>query len=606
MNYNILDLFSGAGGFSKGFDSISGFQTVIGTDYNKEALDTFKLNFPQADIIYGDISTETVKKEIIELSKKRKVNMIIGGPPCQGFSNKGKQLGLDDPRNFLFLEYLDIVKKISPDIFIIENVKAMLTASKGYFLNLIKEKIKELGYNIDYGVLVASDFGVPQKRERAIIIACKSQVLKLPQKKEYKLTTVRDAISDLNYLESGEGFDKALYKYSPQSTYQSLMRKNSDGNLYNHVATTHSHLALSKLKMIPPEKGKEYLPKELIGKQQFKTTWGRLKWDEPSPTIDTRFDTPSNGTNSHPVLNRSITPREAARIQSFPDDFIFTGKKTHITKQIGNAVPPLLASEIALSIKEQLNYPKKNIEPTNKKNQILVENNFKIYNADAYKIFPLLKKENLQINHIITDPPYNISQKNNFQTMQTANRKGLDFGEWDKEFDLYGWIPLYGQLIKKGGSFIIFTSYKFISYIIDTLEKNDFIVKDILKWIKSNPMPRNTNRRYVLDTEFAIWAVKPGDKWVFNKPKNTPYIRSEFRTPVVSGKEKTKHPTQKSKTLLINIIEIHSNSGDIILDPFMGSGTTGVAALESNRKFIGIELSKEYFDIAEKRISKYK
>lgn len=280
--------------------------------------------------------------------------MIIGGPPCQGFSLKGKNLGLDDPRNFLFLEYVDVVKRLKPQIFIIENVKNLLNAEKGYFIKQIYEKFESLGYTLNHGILNAYDFGVPQTRERTIIIGRLGKIgIPLPKPLDVLKTTVRDAISDLSYLESGEGADVSDYKNSPQSEYQKLLRKNST-KLYNHKATNHSAFALEKLKMIPPEGDKSFMPKELYGKQQFSTTWSRLQWDKPSPTIDTRFDTPSNGRNSHPVLNRSITPREAARIQSFPDTFIFYGNKCSICKQIGNAVPPFLAKAIGEGIKEFL------------------------------------------------------------------------------------------------------------------------------------------------------------------------------------------------------------------------------------------------------------
>lgn len=355
MDFKILDLFSGAGGLSKGFSMVNGFEPVVATDFNAQALETYSHNFPNADVIYGDILSNDIKEKIYNLSTERKVNMIIGGPPCQGFSNKGKKLGLKDPRNYLFLEYLDMVQKIKPEIFVIENVKSMITASKGYFIGEIKKRIKNMGYQMNLSILTASDFGVPQKRQRAIIIAFKqNKIPKMPIPNHGKKMTVKDAISDLNYLNAGEGKFEQEYKISPQSEYQKLMRRHST-KLYNHSATNHSDLALYKLSLIPPEKGKEYLPKELLGNQKFKTTWGRLRWSYQSPTIDTRFDTPSNGTNSHPVLNRAITPREAARIQSFPDDFIFLGKKTYITKQIGNAVPPLLAKAIAETIKKQVN-----------------------------------------------------------------------------------------------------------------------------------------------------------------------------------------------------------------------------------------------------------
>lgn len=354
MSYRILDLFSGAGGLSKGMDMIDGFTTVIANDYNFSALETFKKNFPKTEVVYGDIGDQKVKQTIFKLAKEKKVNMIIGGPPCQGFSNKGKKLGLKDPRNFLFLEYLDLVERIQPEVFVIENVKTMLTASNGFFIKEIETNILKLGYKMTYGVLNASDFGVPQNRQRAIIIAFKDKIPQLPKPFNIDKQSVRDAISDLSFLNAGEGEFEQEYLLSPQTKYQKYLRRNSK-KLYNHQATNHSELALYKLSLIPPEKGKEYLPDHLKGKQLFKTTWGRLKWDSQSPTIDTRFDTPSNGTNSHPYLDRAITPREAARLQSFPDDFIFIGKKTEITKQIGNAVPPLLSLAIAKSIKEQRN-----------------------------------------------------------------------------------------------------------------------------------------------------------------------------------------------------------------------------------------------------------
>ena len=230
----------------------------------------------------------------------------------------------------------------------------------------------------------------------------------------------------------------------------------------------------------------------------------------------------------------------------------------------------------------------------------------KIYNGDAYKIINDLVKDKLIVNHIITDPPYNISKKNNFGTMKNP-RTGVDFGEWDEgKFDLYSWIPLYASLLDKNGSMIIFCSYRYISYLIDVLEKeSDMEVKDIIVWQKTNPMPRNIERRYVQDMEFAIWAVKKRAKWIFNKPKNTSYLRAIYSTSVVHGNEKNGHPTQKGLKLMSDIISVHTNKNDIILDPFMGSGSTGEAACELNRRFIGIELEKKYFDIAKQRIKKY-
>lgn len=231
-------------------------------------------------------------------------------------------------------------------------------------------------------------------------------------------------------------------------------------------------------------------------------------------------------------------------------------------------------------------------------------NKLEIYNADAHEKVRELIDAGVIVDHIITDPPYNISKDNNFNTMKNP-RTGVDFGNWDRgEFDLYSWVPKYAKLLNKNGSMIIFCSYRFISYIIDALESAEagMVAKDILVWQKSNPMPRNTDRRYVQDMEFAIWAVKKNAKWIFNKPVDKPYLRAMFTTSLVSGGEKLGHPTQKSLRLMEDIIVIHTNPDELILDPFMGSGSTGEAALRCGRRFLGIEFDKEYFEMARKRL----
>lgn len=351
--FRILDLFCGAGGFSYGMEKNPHFKTVVALDNDPFVGVTFKRNMPDCDVVIGDITETSIHESILEKSRAHGVNMIIGGPPCQGYSNKGKKLGLKDPRNFLFREYLSFVKALAPDVFVIENVKALLSTSSGWFRDEIVRTIGELGYNVQYGVLLASNFGVPQNRERAIFICSKGKEISMPEPTVNKPTTVREAISDLAYLESGEGAFEQPYIKEAESDYQRLMRAQGFV-LYNHMASKHKQVAIDKLKMIPAEKGKEYLPSELLGKQKFRTTWGRLKWDEPSPTIDTRFDAASNGTNNHPFLNRAITPREAARIQSFDDQFVFCGSKVHVRKQIGNAVPPLMAKAIADKIYNEI------------------------------------------------------------------------------------------------------------------------------------------------------------------------------------------------------------------------------------------------------------
>lgn len=591
--FRVLDLFCGAGGISAGLEKLENFKTLVANDFNEQALKTFCFNHPQAKVIYGDITKQEIKNEIEKLAKKYDVNMIVGGPPCQGFSNKGKKLGLADERNFLFLEYIEMVRRIRPSIFIIENVKNLVSCVGGYFINEIVSTFEEMGYFVEYKVLNALNFGVPQNRERAIIIGSTEFKFDFSDllNQSYERVNVRDAISDLAYLNSAQGKEISSYENKADSEYQ-RQRRNSN-TLYNHIATKHSKLALEKLAQIPPEGTKEDLPKELWGKQKFKTTWSRLRWDEPSPTIDTRFDTPSNGKNSHPCLNRAITPREAARLQSFDDSYRFLGNKTEICKQIGNAVPPLLSYAIGKSILRQSSFYFKKF---NIKDGV-------IFNADSMLAFAYFAKKGIKFDHIITDPPYSISQKNNFSTMKNAKRVGVDFGEWDWDFNQRAWIKKYSELLKDGGSIIIFCSYKNISFIARELENLGFFVKDFLQWKKTNPMPRNINRRYVQDSEFAIWAVKGKAKWVFNKPADVPYLRSCFITPVVSGPQRTAHPTQKSLKLMSEIIKIHTNKGELILDPFMGSGTTGLACLLNDRKFIGIELSEQYFEIAKNRLS---
>ncbi len=207
-----------------------------------------------------------------------------------------------------------------------------------------------------------------------------------------------------------------------------------------------------------------------------------------------------------------------------------------------------------------------------------------------------------KVSHIITDPPYAISATNQFHTMKNP-RKGVDFGEWDKNFDPALWLDLAYPLLEKNGSMVIFCSYKFISHITNKIESLGGVVKDILVWQKSNPMPRNINRRYVQDMEFAIWAVKSkSSKWVFHKG-NVTYRRGFFQTPTLLGKERTPHPTQKPLALMQEIINIHTDANDVVFDPFMGVGSTGVACLRENRHFIGVEKETQWFDIAQNRLS---
>lgn len=227
---------------------------------------------------------------------------------------------------------------------------------------------------------------------------------------------------------------------------------------------------------------------------------------------------------------------------------------------------------------------------------------FELYHGNCLDQMKKLNAEQRIVQHIITDPPYAISAENQFHTMKNP-RKGVDFGEWDWDFDPAKWLEYAFPILNKHGSLIIFCSYKYISHICNKIEQLGGIVKDVLVWQKANPMPRNINRRYVQDMEFAIWAVKSKQsKWVFNKPKNVPYQRAFFQTPTLLGKERTAHPTQKPVALMRQIIELHTNPNDLIFDPFMGVGSTGVAALGCQRQFMGCEQDKQWFELAKQRL----
>ena len=346
MKPSVIDLFAGVGGLSLGFEK-QGFDVLIANEYDESIADAYSKNHKGTKMIVGDITSLDLKETFGSYAGK--VDVVIGGPPCQGFSQKGQRNTIHDERNFLFKYYVAVVELVKPRYFVMENVPNLLTAENGYFFREIEELFNKMGYSLEHGVLNAADYGVPQNRRRAIIIGkLNGDAPKLPAPKDEKVT-IWDAISDLAYLESGEGTDVQEYKNAPESEYQKRLRGNATV-LYNHVATKHSPIALERLAMIPPNAGKEVLPKEHITKSIYSGTWTRMRTDEISVTITTRFDTPSSGKFTHPYLDRAITVREAARIQSFPDDFQFTGNKGSQMKQVGNAVPPLLAAAIATVI----------------------------------------------------------------------------------------------------------------------------------------------------------------------------------------------------------------------------------------------------------------
>lgn len=351
MKPTVIDLFAGVGGLSLGFE-MAGFEVALANEFDPSIAEAYEKNRPGTKMIVEDITALPVDETFGPYEGK--VTAIIGGPPCQGFSQKGSRKSINDPRNFLFRYYFEVVKRVKPKYFVIENVPNLLTTEGGYFKGEIIELFSGIGYAVSCGVLCAADFGVPQDRRRTCILGKlgATEPISLPKPNGVH-TTVWDAISDLSYLESGEGTEEQGYRCVPQSDYQRMLRAGSD-ELCNHVATRHSKVTLERLEMIAPECGKEMLPEEHHTKSIYSGTWCRMKKDGIAKTITTRYDTPSSGEFTHPYLNRAITTREAARIQSFPDTFHFYGSKSSQMKQVGNAVPPLLGKAIAERILDDM------------------------------------------------------------------------------------------------------------------------------------------------------------------------------------------------------------------------------------------------------------
>lgn len=222
-------------------------------------------------------------------------------------------------------------------------------------------------------------------------------------------------------------------------------------------------------------------------------------------------------------------------------------------------------------------------------------------NCDYKELVDKMIEDKTFVDLILTDPPYCVSR--NYQLgFSNMGRSGMNYGDWDYGFDQKEWIKKCAPLVKKGGSIIIFNDWKNFSYLVEELEDQGFVIKDLLRWEKTNPMPRNVNSRYLTDCEMAIWAVKGTKKWTFNKPSNVPYLKPVFKTGIVPGGKKRIHPTQKHLSVMEEIIKIHSNQGDLIFDPFSGSGTVALACKKLGRNFIGSEIDLNYYKKAIERL----
>lgn len=347
MQYGFIDLFCGCGGFTQGFKQ-AGYSPLVGIDMWEDATVTYQANFPQSKTINEDITKVTVERLFEEAAiNASQVSVIIGGPPCQGFSVSGKRL-IDDPRNVLYKSFVEMVGKIRPKAFVMENVPGLVSMAKGAVRDAVIEDFASRGYNVTWKILSADDFGVPQHRRRVFFVGLNKDcfgdtefVFPTPTTAKEKVTC-RDAISDLDFISDEIPLpDETSYALPPLTEYQAKMRAGSNV-LWNHVATIHNQRTKEIIAMVPDGGNYESLPRELWQTRKVHIAWTRMDSTRPCFTIDT-----GHNHHFHYSANRVPTARESARIQSFPDTFRLYGIKTSQLKQVGNAVPPLLAQAIA-------------------------------------------------------------------------------------------------------------------------------------------------------------------------------------------------------------------------------------------------------------------
>lgn len=343
---NAIDLFAGCGGLSKGFMD-AGFEIIVGVDNDQAALNTFKLNHNGAVAMNADLSKQETFDEIKRIAGDRSIDVIIAGPPCQGFSLTGPR-NFDDERNKLYLAVFEVVKQYNPKAFIIENVPGMATLYEGQIKDEILRRFDALGYNVECKILCAADYGVPQLRRRLIFMGIRKDLgvpsFPVPTFTPDTYRTCKDALSDLPSRENEYGEETDVYTAAPTSEYQKLMRGNCEV-LHNHVASKHSQMVQDTIALVPEGGNYKDLPAGWGESRKFHVAWTRYHGDRPSNTIDT-----GHRNHFHYKYNRVPTVREAARLQSFPDDFIFTGTRTQQNRQVGNAVPPLLGYALGKAI----------------------------------------------------------------------------------------------------------------------------------------------------------------------------------------------------------------------------------------------------------------
>jgi len=347
----VVEAFCGCGGTSLGFE-LAGYEVALGIDIHAPSIETFRKNHPNSFAMLGDVK-KINPKDIKKLLGSKRIDVLIGGVPCQGFSLNNRKRHENDERNFLYLEFLKLIKELNPRAVVLENVSGLKSTANGKFVDAIKKGIEDSGdYKVTHKLLFAPDYGVPQKRERLVFVGLSEdinqefdfdKIVKThgPTTKT-PYTTIKDAIGDLISLKPGE--EKNEYAKEPFSEYQKLMRKNMRGkSLENHKAPNHPEDTIKKIANTPP--GRPMYPKF---KQRIRLAWDILSPTQVSGGIRPQFQF------GHPEDIRGLSIRERCRIQSFPDNFIVKGGTVQGRVQTGNAVPPLLAKAIAQALLKYL------------------------------------------------------------------------------------------------------------------------------------------------------------------------------------------------------------------------------------------------------------
>lgn len=360
-----IDVFCGAGGLSYGF-KLAGFRIAAAVDFDAVAVETYRRQHPDTKLFVKDI--RRVRGKQLLAAAGGRCDLLIGAPSCQGFSTHGRR-DPNDPRNYLFREFVRLVRELRPAWVVMENVKGLLTYEKGRYRDEIHRSFKRAGYRVESRVLRSADYGVPQLRERLIFIATRTKepiTFPVPTHAPRELAeaaglrpyvTVGEALGDLNVIgDSGESW---AYKSKPTNDFQRYVRRDRPRALSFHRARPVSKLAFGIIRRVPQGAGLRAIPPRFLAarfrrmrttkrgrlRRDCTTLYYRLSWNRPSYTITCYFTNVSSGPFVHPTENRALTPREAARLQSFPDSYEFFDKR--IQRQIGNAVPPLMAFAIA-------------------------------------------------------------------------------------------------------------------------------------------------------------------------------------------------------------------------------------------------------------------